>query len=136
MKPTDDKTRENIILAKQRGEKREKIAYWLNVSISTIDKVWRRFKDTGSYSAIPYQGRKSDITKEMDYKIRATIREIPDITLEKLIEKLSLALTVSGLSRKLDKMGISYKKRRFTQTTKNVQISKKNAASGESFKKN
>ena len=136
MKPTDDKTRENIILAKQRGEKREKIAYWINVSISTIDKIWRRFKETGSYSAIPYQGRKSEIDKETDDKIRTTIREIPDITLEKLIEKLALPLTVSGLSRKLDRMGISYKKRHFTQTNKNVQTSKKNVVSGENFKKN
>lgn len=136
MRPTDDKTRENIILAKKRGEKREKIAYWLNVSISTIDKIWRRFKDTGSYSAIPYQGRKSDISKEMDDKIRAEISEIPDITLEKLIEKLSLTLTVSGLSRRLHKMGISYKKRHSSQTNKNVQTSKKNVTSGERVKKN
>ncbi len=68
MKPTDDKTRENIIIAKQRGEKRERIAYWLNVSISTIDKIWRRFKETGAYSATPYLGRKSDIDTEMENK--------------------------------------------------------------------
>ena len=136
MRPTDDKTRENIILAKKRGEKREKIAYWLNVSISTVDKVWRRFIETGSYSAIPYLGRKSSLDKETDAKIRATIIEFPDITLEELIEKLSLPLTISGLSKKLNRMGISYKKRLSTQANKNVQISKKSVVSGKRVKKN
>jgi len=39
MRATDDKTRENIVLAMQRKEKRNTIAMWLNVSLSTIDKA-------------------------------------------------------------------------------------------------
>jgi DNA-binding NarL/FixJ family response regulator len=37
MRPTSNSDRENIVRAKQRGEKRETIALWLNVSISTVD---------------------------------------------------------------------------------------------------
>ena len=119
MKPTDEKTRENIVLAKQRNEKRQTIALWLNVSISTVDKVWRRYRETGSYLAIPYTGRKSDITAEQDDLVRAKIKETPDITLERINEELKLGLTVSGLWRRMDKMGLSYKKRHSTPTDKN-----------------
>jgi hypothetical protein len=37
MRATDNKTRENIVLAMQRKEKRYNISLWLNVSLSTID---------------------------------------------------------------------------------------------------
>ena len=110
MRPIDNKTRENIISAKQRNEKRETISLWLGISISTVDKVWRRFKVTGSFLPTPYTGKKSIIDTETDARIRNTIKETPDITLEELIYKLSLPLTISGLFRKLGRMGLSYKK--------------------------
>ena len=127
MKPTDNKTRENIILAKQRNEKRETIAFWLNVSVSTVDKVWRRFIDTGSYAPTPYTGRKSSIDALTDENICAAINETPDITLEELIGKLSLPLTTSGLCRKLDRMGFSFKKRQLIRQSKTAPMSKRSA---------
>lgn len=120
-KPTDNKTRKNILDAKQRGETRKTIAMWLNISISTVDKVWKRFKDTGSIEPIPYKGRKSKITSDQEDNIKATIAEIPDITLDELIEKLSLPLNRSGLSKKIRKMGISFKKRHSFHLHKNDQ---------------
>jgi len=111
MRPTEEKTRENIIAAKQRKEKRGTIATWLGISISTVDKIWRRYNETGSFTATPYIGRKSSIDAETDDKIRMTINENPDLTLEELIDELSLPLTPSGLHRKLDRMGLSYKKK-------------------------
>jgi len=127
MRATDNKIRENIILAKQRKEKRETIAFWMNVSVSTVDKVWKRFIDTGSYAPTPYTGRKSSIDAITDEKIRAAINENPDITLEELIGKLSLPLTISGFCRKLDRMGFSLKKRQLIRQNKTVPTSKKNA---------
>ena len=111
MRPTENKTRENIVAAKQRNEKRETIAFWFGVSVSTVDKIWQRFKNTGSSFPTPYTGRKSSIDGEMDLKIRQVIEETPDITLEEIIDELSLPLTASGLCRRLDKMDLSYKKK-------------------------
>jgi transposase len=107
---TDDKTRENIVLAMQRKEKRCSISLWLNVSLSTIDKVWRKFGETGIYLPLPYTGRKSSLTFEQDQQIRAKIAQTPDITLNELREELSLDLSESGLSLYLKKMGLSLKK--------------------------
>ena len=67
-------------------------------------------------------GRRSDIKPEIDEKIRVRIKEMPDITLEMLIEELSLNLTISGLSRRLAKMDLSFKKRHSTPTDKAVMM--------------
>ena len=110
MRATDDKTRENIVLAMQRKEKRSTIAMWLNVSISTIDKVWHKFKETGTYLPIPYTGRKSTLTIKQEEDIRIKIAQTPDITLLELIAELNLDITESGLSRHLKKMDLTFKK--------------------------
>ena len=122
MKPVTNDKRENIIAAKQRKESVEQIKKWLNVSSSTISRVWNRFLKTGSYDPIPYTGRKSDIAPEKDEEIKATIKEKPDITAEELIEKLTLNLTTSGLYRRLSKMGLSFKKRRSMLMDKNAKM--------------
>jgi transposase len=105
----------------RRKEKRSSISLWLNVSLSTIDKVWRKFRETGAYLPIPYTGRKSTLTSEQDQQIRAKIAETPDITLNELREELSLDLSESGRSLHLKKMGLSFKKRRSMQMAKNEQ---------------
>ncbi|MDR1993830.1 MAG: hypothetical protein LBQ98_10160 [Nitrososphaerota archaeon] len=134
MRATDDKTRENIVLAMQRKEKRNTIAMWLNISISTIDKVWHKFKKTGAYLPIPYTGRKSTLTNKQEEQIRTKIKQTPDITIIELIDELSLDMTESGLSRHLKKMDLTFKKRRSMQTAKNEQMLLKNAENGKKSK--
>ena len=116
MKPISNDKRSDIIAAKQRGEPVVVIKRWFNVSDSTISRIWTKFKKTGSYLPIPYQGRRSDITPERDEKIKARIKENPDITLEQLLSEEKINLSVSGLSRRLSRMGLSYKKRHSTPT--------------------
>lgn len=125
MKSTEEHTRNNIGLAKQRGEKGAAIAKWHNVSLSTVDKIWSRYKKTGSYMAIPYTGRKSTITEEQDREIIDTLERLPDITLEDMLEATSLSLSVSGLSRKLKRMGLHIKKNTLPQRTKPPRCAKK-----------
>ena len=123
MKPISNEMRSSIIMAKQRQETVEQIKKWLNISDSTISRIWNRFKKTGSYEAIPYAGRKSDIPPEKDDEIRAKIMERPDITADELIAELSLSLTQSGLYRRLAKMGLTFKKRRSILMDKNERMS-------------
>jgi len=122
LKPTSNDKRANIIAAKQRKEPVEQIKKWLNVSDSTISRIWNKFLKTGSYAPIPYTGRKSDITPEKDEEIKAKIKEKPDITAEDLIAELSLELTTSGVYRRLAKMGLTFKKRRSMLTDKNEKM--------------
>jgi len=120
MRPVSNDKRTDIVAAKKRGESVEKIKKWLHVSDSTISRIWNTFKKTGAYTPKPYTGRKSHIPPEADQRIRALLAKKPDITLEALIEEQALPLTVSGLSRRLAKMDLSYKKRRFSPTGRTV----------------
>jgi len=115
VRATSQEIREQIIKAKLRGEKTESIMLWTSVSKSTIDKVWGRYREIGCCEAIPYAGRKSQITPEIETAIRAEIASNSDITLEELIEKLDLPIQKSQLSKLLIAWGLSFKKRHSTQ---------------------
>lgn len=136
MKPISNDKRADIIAAKQRKEPVKSIKKWFNVSESTISRIWNKFLKTGSFLPTPYTGRRSDITPEQDEQIRLKIKENFDITLENLIDELQLEITISGLSRRLDKMGLSYKKRRCTPTLKNAKTLSKSVKNGEKTRKN
>ena len=135
MQPVSTDKRADIIAAKQRQEPVKSIKSWFNVSDSTISRIWNKYLKTGSFLPIPYKGRKSDITPQQDEQIHLKIQENCDITIEKLISELQLEITVSGLSRRLEKMGLSFKKRLCTRTTKSEKMSSKNVKFGEKNKK-
>jgi len=135
MQPISNDKRADIITAKQRQEPVKSIKRWFNVSDSTISRIWNKYLKTGSFLPIPYKGRKSDITSQQDEQIRLKIQENCDITIEKLISELQLNITVSGLSRRLEKMDLSFKKRLCTRTTKSEKMSSKNVKFGENSKK-
>lgn len=122
MKPTSQEKREQIVSAKQRGEKTENIILWVKVSKSTIDKVWRRYRETGNAASKPYKGSTSKITAEIEHQIRSEIDKNNDITLEELIEELELPIKKSQLSRLLISWNISYKKRHYTQKNNNGKM--------------
>ena len=136
MQAASAEKREQIIEAKLRGEKTETIILWVKVSKSTIDKVWRRYRDTGNGLATPYTGRKTRITQELEKKIRSEVDANSDITLAELIEKLDLPIGISRLSQVLISWGYSFKKRRSTRLHKSVKMCKSNVKNGKKANKN
>jgi transposase len=93
---------------KKRGESEKNIMKWVkNTSRSSIVKIWKLYRTTGSYQPKPYKGNNRKITSQTEEKIRQTISEKPDITLQELIDELSLNVGESGLSRRLKKMGLT-----------------------------
>jgi transposase len=125
VQPISNEKRELLITAKQRGEREEDIAKWLNVSKGSVGTIWRLFRKTGSYFPTSYTGRPSLITPEKTEEILAAIEVQPDITLNELIEKLSLPIQKSQLSRLLISLGYSFKKRQPIQQNKNDLMFKK-----------
>jgi transposase len=112
MRPVSNEKRELIIEAKKRGETEKNIMKWIkNTSRSSIGKIWKQYRTTGTIQPKPYKGNNIKITKETEEKIKQTIKEKPDTTLQELIDELNLNVTQSGLSRRLKKMGFTYKKR-------------------------
>jgi transposase len=83
------------------------------------------YRKTGSFLPAACTGRVSVITKTKIEEIRAAIKIQPDITLNELIEKLSLPIQKSQLSRLLISLGYSFKKRQHIRPSKTAPISKK-----------
>ncbi len=114
MTPLTNEKRALIIAAKERGETETEIAKWLKISRSSVCKIWKLYKDTGSYAPLPYPGRKAKISEENWKDVEELISRYPDKTLEEIIEELSLPIRKSRLSVLLIKAGYSFKKRWYT----------------------
>jgi transposase len=110
LKPISNDKRLSIIEAKQRKESVETIIKWFNVSaVQSVEYGINTLKQV----IIPLYlmwAERVQFLKNKDTEIREFIRNNNDATLEEILESLSINLTVSGLSRRLDKMGLSYKK--------------------------
>jgi transposase len=98
---------------------------YLLISKSSVTKVWKLYKDTDGVDPKPRtQGRKPAFSDETKNKILDKIKEQPDITLEEIIEYFTLKISVSALSRKLKKWGLTFKKKLYFQKNKTVKMFK------------
>lgn len=112
MLPITNRERETIVFHKRNGERNEIISKWMRVSISSITRIWKLYKTTGGYAPKPQNsGRKPMVTNAQMDMVIEKIREQPDITLQNLIDELSLGISESALCRRLCAMGFTLKKR-------------------------
>jgi transposase len=115
-KPISDEKRADIIKHIQAGESKEDVAKWLLITLRTVNRVIKRYNETGSYAALPNGGgQKPLITEETMNQVVAKVKEVPDMTLLELIDEFDLPFSESALSRRLTRLGFTYKKRRFIQ---------------------
>jgi transposase len=135
MKPISNEKRELIVEAKQRGEKEVAIASWLKISKRSVGTIWKLFRNTGGFQPAKYVGRKSRLSGEKIDGICQAINENPDMTLNEMIERLSLPIKKSQLSKLLIKLGFSYKKRPSTRRNSSGATSDKNVQSGRRGRK-
>ena len=118
--------RKRIIEAKKRGKTELTIAREKDVSQSTVTKLWSLYRETGSYEPRPNPRGRKPLLKDEDLSlIRKAIEECSDITLHELIEKLHLPVHKSALSVTIrHKLGLVYKKKRFSTPNKIAKTSK------------
>src|SRR5215469_14731743 len=114
--PTSKEIRKKIIQHKQNYVNEPDIAKWLIISQSTVTKIWALHKQTGSIKPKPRtQGRKPLATQQTMNQITTKIDNQPDITLKELIEEFNLQISPAALSKRLIKLGYTFKKRVFIQ---------------------
>ena len=70
MPPLRAAARENTIGRLQAGQRQADVAHALNVSQSTISKLWNRFRQSGSTADAPRSGRPRVATPAKDRFIR------------------------------------------------------------------
>jgi len=132
VKPITNENRKLIVAARERGEKPDVIAVWFNVAASTVYNILALYKKTNNITPKPFLGRPGRLTTEDLERIRATVQEKNDITLEELIDELDLPIKKTRLSEILNGMNLPFKKRRSTQTGNYAGTCKK---SGKNSKK-
>lgn len=117
MKPISNDLRRRIIEAIQENEESQpEIATRFSVSLSTLEKLWHRFRTTGSYEPKPAAGGRGRVLKAEEEFIRAEVSAQPDITLAELTSKVmarntQAAVSLMTLSNELQRLGLPRKKR-------------------------
>lgn len=100
--------RKIIIKAHEKGYKTAEIADIFDVDVSSINKLLRHYKETGSYEQRTHERGRKAALKDNDIKnISALIDENPDVKINEIIEKLNLKLKNEAVR----KTGYEYKKK-------------------------
>lgn len=86
---SNDLRRRIIEKVKENKRPQPEIAESFSVSLSFIEKLWRRFRVTGSYEAKAHGGGRERMLKDYEALIRGEVKERPDITLAELAEKVA-----------------------------------------------
>ena len=85
MKAYSQDLREKIVAALSAGELTQgAIAATFRVSVSFIEKLWRRQRETGQCAALPHGGGRSRTLQPAQDTLRQAVREQPDRTLQEL----------------------------------------------------
>jgi len=114
-KPLSKDIRELIIYHDKNGAKNTEIVKWLRVSKTSVERTLRIYREEKTTeSKYSNSGRRPAFCDAKLKKIIEKIREQPDITLEELIEQFHINISISALSRKLTKLDLSFKKRRYS----------------------
>ncbi|MFP3154221.1 hypothetical protein LQZ18_07295 [Lachnospiraceae bacterium ZAX-1] len=109
--PLSIEIREKIIQHKKNGIDKKTIANNLLISQSSVYKICSLYSVTGSIEPQPQNcGRKPMVSEETMKNVLTEIEKVPDSTLRELIDKFQLPISESALSRKLKKLGLTYKR--------------------------
>ena len=117
MRPISNDLRRRIIEAIQENEESQpEIAERFAVSLSTLEKLWHRFRVTGKFEALPQAGGRKRLLEADEELIRSEVAAQPDITLAELsatvaFQKNQPPVSLSTLSEELRRLGLPRKKR-------------------------
>ena len=85
------------------------------VSVSCVEKLMRRVRETGSNAAKPASGGATRKLAAAEAQIRLALKDTPDMRLTDLCERIEAQLGVQSdaslMSRELKRLGITLKKR-------------------------
>ena len=114
--------RERVMAACDRGFNAEGAAELFSVSERWVYALRARRKETGSIA--PRVGGRGCAPKlePHDERIRELVNEQPDATLAEMCEKLPVAVSLSTMCRRLQKLRLTLKKRSSTPPSKSVRM--------------
>ncbi len=108
--------RERIVAAYERGDlTRDQVAELFQVGRASVNRLVRRFRETGSVEPSAHGGGKPrKLTSRGEKALRGLLAEFPDATIPELVrlllERARLAISASTMSRELARLGFTRKK--------------------------
>ena len=110
--------RERIVKLRIEGLTQDEISERLLIPQSSVSRILKRHRETGSLSVNKPPRRPRQFTPENDAFILKKVHEKPDITLAELIESVSSELgkkvSVTVIQDSIKRLKLTRKKRRFT----------------------
>ena len=105
--------RERVVRAyDQRVGSQHQIAELFGVSLSWVEKLLRRRRETGTIQALPHGGGPAPVFDSPRLQqLREHVAGDPDATLAQLRDRMDLKVSLSVIHRALVKLGLTYKKR-------------------------
>jgi transposase len=112
--------RERILAAyDQREGTREEVARRFRVSLGLVKKLLQQRRQTGDIRPRHrHSGRKPLLVASHQQKLRQLLGRRPDLTLEELRQALAVNCTLQAIHYVLERMGLTYKKRRSAPANK------------------
>jgi len=113
MKSLSEDIRLRVVTACKRGESCASVAARFVVNVRTVEKLWKRYRETGSIMALPRGGYRRSRIAGMEDTLRAWIKAEPDLTLSGMCERLAehgIAIKVPALWHQLNKWNLTFKK--------------------------
>ncbi len=119
MNPYSQDLRDRVVAALKTGKKSQAdVAETFGVSLSTVEKWWRQWRETGQYSAWPRSHGPQRTLAECDDVIRSAVQKQPAVTLDELCTQVAETQKVSAsrsmMCRTLQVLGLPRKKSRST----------------------
>ena len=118
MRPYSQDLREKIVHALEAGSTQEEAADRFSVSLSFVEKLWRRFRETGSCAALPHAGGRQRALRQHEAALRQEVAHQPDATLSELCERVRAAgapaVSLATMCAELQRLDLPRKKSRST----------------------
>jgi len=122
MKAYSQDLRERVVRALEGDHTQEEVADHFSVSLSFVEKLWRRFRTTGKSSALPHAGGRQRTLGEHEAALRKEVAAQPDITLAELSARITAlgapSVSLATLCAELQRLTLPRKKSRFTTASK------------------
>jgi transposase len=106
--------RRRIIRARERGDSAQEISKRFEIHKRTVERYWRRYRQSGQISAQRMGGYRRSRLEKHDLVLRRWITEQSDLTLiqiqERCRKRLGVSIGINALWHRIDHLGLSYKK--------------------------
>jgi transposase len=112
-KPYSMDLRERVVAAIMAGQRREAVSRRFEISLSSVGRYIRRFREKGALAPDKFGGHKRHSLAGEEEQLREWIKERPDMTLAEIKDRLhegGIDVGRTAISNFLRHLGLSYKK--------------------------